>query len=194
MELAPKDTPPHGTPLSTRLHAALLLALVAVLCAGCHLPLRRTHAGTKNTTGGPPPGWQRDGVAKQILLYVPNRIVDLLDIVKVGIGVGLAAGPDIRITQWGQLAVQAGIGAGVQWDGRDHKPGVYTAEATVAFGPWRTGAGVGHVASTRPFEIAIAGGGSKLGVDLAEIADFVLGWFFVDFQQDDYGWTRLKGG
>jgi hypothetical protein len=27
-------------------------------------------------------------------------------------------------------------------------------------------------------------------VDFAEAADFVLGWFFIDFQQDDYGWKR----
>ncbi|MFT6082774.1 MAG: hypothetical protein ACJAQZ_004856 [Planctomycetota bacterium] len=27
-------------------------------------------------------------------------------------------------------------------------------------------------------------------MDFAEAADFVLGWFFIDFQQDDYGWKR----
>jgi hypothetical protein len=170
---------------------ALLVSLLApaFLTAGCHTPLRHTAAGTFETTGEPRVVTARPGIAKQILLYLPNRIVDLFDIVKINfLPLGLSVGPDVRITRWGQVALQAGVGLGVQWDGRDHSPGVANASATAALGPFRTGGGAGEAASIGDWEVGVGYFGGKYAVDLSEVADFVLGWFFIDFKQDDYGW------
>jgi len=100
----------------------------------------------------------------------------------------LPIGFDVRITRWGQLALMAGGGAAIMWDGRDHVPGAANVSATAAFGPWRTGGGSGNAAHLGDFEIGWGGPVSKVVVDVAEIADFILGWFFVDFRRDDYGW------
>lgn len=171
------------------------LALGVMLLSGCHGPLSFTQAGTGVTVhlrgqqlrGS---GLRRDGIVKQVALFLPNRVADLLDVVKLGLGINVGLGVDVRVTQWCQLAAEASVGVGLQWDGRDHNPGIANAQATAAFGPWRGGVGKGTVASIKPFEVALATGGLKFGVDFAEAADFVLGWFFIDFQQDDYGWKR----
>lgn len=45
----------------------------------------------------PEPGWGR-----RALLWLPNRLLDLVDIVRLDAGVGPAYGGVVRITQWGQ--------------------------------------------------------------------------------------------
>lgn len=163
-------------------------ALVLALAAGCHTPLIHTQAGSFESDDVPRVVSERPGVVRQVLLYVPNRIVDLLDVVHAGIGLGLGIGPDVRVTSYGQLALQAGVGVGLQWDDRAHSPGIANASATAALGPFRTGAGAGSAASIGQWEVGASAAGLKFAVDLEEVVDFVLGWFFVDFRRDDYGW------
>lgn len=175
---------PAGRAACVRLIFAMLFA---ALTAACHSPLARSRAGDHKTTGKRHV-YTRPGLARQIALYLPNRVMDLFEIVAVPIGVGIDLGVDIRLTRWVQVAAIAGVGAGLQLDSRTHSPWVAAAEKSAAFGPWRTGDGRGHVASIDDWEIAIAGSGMKVGIDLAEIADFALGWFYIDILKDDYGW------
>lgn len=168
---------------------ALLSVLILGLGAGCHTPLVRTEAGSYESEPVERVVGDRDGIVKQVLLYVPNRIVDAIDMVHFGVGLGLNLGPDIRITKWGQLALQAGVGFGVGYDDRSHNPAWASAAATAALGPWRTGAGGGSAPSVGDWEIAVGINALKFGVDLAEILDFVLGWFFIDILEDDYGYN-----
>ncbi|MEQ8767127.1 MAG: hypothetical protein RL885_24665 [Planctomycetota bacterium] len=172
-------------PLRIVFLAALLLPL-----SGCYLPFVRTEPGTYRSTGGPPEPGARSGVGKQIALYIPNRLVDLLDIVRVSLGPDLSLGFDIRVTKWVQLAAQAGVGAGVVWDGRDQMPVSYAAAATAAIGPFRTGAGSGEAPHIGDWEIGFASASGKFAIDPAEIVDFVLGWAYIDIMKDDYGWSR----
>ena len=164
---------------------ALLLAV-----SSCHLPLAHTQAGTYKTTSVERHLTQWYGVAKQIALFLPNRIVDAFDIVKAGpLPVSIDLGIDLRVTRWGQLAANLGVGAGIQWDGRDHLPWNHAAAGTAAFGPWRTGFGAGRSARIGDWEIGLGFIAGKIVVDLAEILDFVLGWAYVDLLKDDYGWS-----
>ncbi len=167
--------------------AVVAVMLLGLFCSACHSPLAYTDAGTYETHRGRKTGSKRDGVLKQIALFIPNRIVDAVDMVHAGLALGLGLGLDVRVTRWGQLAASADVGAGLQWDGRGHSPAVYDAQVTGALGPWRGGAGSGEVASIRDFEVGFGFGGTKLAIDLAEVADFALGWFFIDILEDDYG-------
>ena len=176
-------------PATSVLRPLVALGLLGALGA-CHGPLRQTDADGWHTWGGPPPPLHRPNFGEQVLLYLPNRVVDLMETVSVSFGVGVSPGIDLRVTQWGQLALQAGAGAGFQWDGRNTDPRIATAYVTAAAGPWRTASGTGRVAAVEPWEIAVGAGGQKFGIDLAEVADFLLGWFFLDIQGDDYGWIR----
>jgi hypothetical protein len=81
-----------------------------------------------------------------------------------------------------------GAGIGVGWDDRFNHPVTAAAEATAAIGPWRGGFGVGNSPSIGDWEVGIAAPAAKIAIDLEEILDFVLGWFFIDFKRDDYGW------
>ena len=166
-----------------------LSTLVLVLGAGCHTPLISTEAGSYKSEPIERVVGERAGVGKQILLYIPNRVVDALDMVHAGVGIPLSIGPDIRITKWIQLALQAGVGVGVGWDDRSHMPAWASASATAAFGPWRSGVGAGGAPSIGDWEVGIGYSGLKFGVDLSEILDFVLGWFFIDILEDDYGYN-----
>ncbi len=164
--------------------------LVVALALGCHTPLIRTEAGSLESDGETARDvHERPGIGKQILLYLPNRIVDLVDtvhfpIVPLSVGVG----PDIRITRWLQLSAQVGAGAAVGLDDRSHEFFWVNTSATAALGPWRTGVGIGTAPSLGDWEVGVAGGATKFAIDLAEIVDFVLGWFFIDVRKDDYGW------
>jgi len=85
-----------------------------------------------------------------------------------------------------------GAGVGVNWDNRFARPTYAWAGATWAFGPWRGGAGAGQVANVGAWEVGLGGVGGQVVVDLAEVADFILGWFFIDILKDDYGWAETR--
>lgn len=176
--------------LRTFLAGGLIALAGAFPTAGCHTPLIRTEAGSLEPSEPPYRETnERSGVVKQIALYLPNRIVDAFDMVSASVGVDLGIGFDVRVTRWVQLAAQAGVGVGVGYDDRSHRPAWANAAVTAAFGPWRGGAGAGSAPSLGDWEIGIASGANKFAVDLAEILDFVLGWFFIDLLEDDYGWS-----
>ena len=177
--------PNRRSPARTFLAATLVFALAA----GCHTPLSATKAGSYESEPIERVVGTREGVGKQILLYLPNRIVDAFDMVHAGVGLGIPFGPDIRITKWLQLALQAEVGVGFGWDGRAHPPGWATSSVTSAFGPWRAGFGAGYAPHIGDWEVGVGLGANKVAVDLSEILDFVLGWFFIDILEDDYGYN-----
>ena len=171
---------------------ALLVGLLAVtLLTSCHATTRRTDGHWRVTEEEGRVVVSRPGVLEQVIYYIPNRIVDALDIVNVSVGVGVGIPLDIRITRWLQFALSPGTGIGWTWDGRADSGPSYTAGVTWAFGPWRGGVGTGRVANVGDWEVGIGGGaGGKFVIDLAETLDFVLGWFFIDILEDDYGWVE----
>lgn len=129
-----------------------------------------------------------------VLLYLPNRLFDLSDIVrlKARVGTGFAAGA--RITR--HVPVFVGD-YGALWvglpgpRGRAKLPLPIGAESQAGFeaGPMAVGAR----ANSPTYGVGEIGGGGMLwlvgadiGVDVYELADFAAGFALVDFAKDDY--------
>lgn len=132
-------------------------------------------------------------VVTHVLMYLPNRLLDLLDIarLRLRVGPGIAAG--VRVTK----PLQANIGSyatvyaglpGPRGDASFRSPiglEAYTGAAlsvlsveSESFGP--------HYS---PTEIGVGAQlllvGVDAGVDPLEVVDFVLGLFFIDLRDDD---------
>src|SRR5690606_24788312 len=104
-------------------------ALVATGGVGCHNP------SISDAFFAEEPGWSERGVGGTILLYLPNRIVDLLDVVHVGYGVGPGAGIGLHFTRYGRLLAVAGVDVGIGWFGRYARPYQAAIYALAAAGP-----------------------------------------------------------
>jgi hypothetical protein len=127
-----------------------------------------------------------------VLLYIPNRVFDLLDIVRarLRVGPGLAVGAratelaDFYLGTYG--AVWAGLPGPrgkpeINWPfGMETKSGVEvsvadaTAEGGVHYGSLEVGLGA---------QLLIVG--FDVGVDVLEAADFVTGLLTIDIEDDD---------
>ncbi len=46
-------------------------------------------------------------VLRQIFLWLPNRVLDLIDVFRFDVGVGPAAGGVVRVTKWGQAGLRS---------------------------------------------------------------------------------------
>lgn len=136
----------------------------------------------------------RHSIAHQVLLYLPNRLLDVLDIVRVRVRVGPGVAASVRATKY----VQAYLGAygsvygglpgprmrpmprsplGLE-DSAGLKVSVFDATVDGGFGPdyspTEVGAGV---------QLAILG--FDVGIDPWEIVDFVGGILTFDVREDD---------
>lgn len=125
-------------------------------------------------------------VISRILLYIPNRILDAIDIVRVDLGIGGAAGGVVRMTSWGQMGYRY-IDPGTLRVGLFGRtlPIMIEEQSEYGFGPDF------HVSFPREVcdgEIGIgvdAAAGAYVGICLDEAADFLAGLFLVDLKHDD---------
>jgi len=134
-----------------------------------------------------------DGFVHKILLYLPNRVCDVFDLVRARVRVGPGFAIGARVTRYGELSVNAytSIFAGV------HGP---RTEPRI---PWPIGiesrAGVAAVADVNTETTAPTYGygevglgfhagliGLDVGVDPVEALDLVLGFLFIDLTGDDF--------
>lgn len=135
-------------------------------------------------------------MGKKILLYLPNRILDLLDVVRLGVHVGPGIGLDLRVTRFVQLAADTSADVGVAWQGRDKLPVVSQIYHTMALGPVRVGAGTGlrykHTLSETSVTANAGLAGFFVAYDSAELLDFLAGWTTYDLKKDDLGRKKKK--
>jgi hypothetical protein len=155
----------------------------------------------------------------RVLLYLPDRLLDLTDVMSVDLHIGLGAFANLHITRAAQLGVGLrGIG-GVGW--HDHRslgfqgqaesgvalPGVgaqafsgAVAGTSGAFAAADASAGV-HRPSDRVYQrlrdywavgAGITAGAAGVDFDLhpIELADFVVGFIGLDLLHDDFAQTR----
>ncbi len=122
-----------------------------------------------------------------ILLWVPNRVLDIVDIFRVDVGVGPAVGGVIRVTEYAQAGVRTMMPASLRIGDFGRELPI-TLEASNEFGispafrqskdrnvcPGEVGAGA---------DLLIVG--AYGGVCLDEVVDFVAGIFFLDPKDDD---------
>jgi hypothetical protein len=168
------------------LAAAAALTFVSMpAMAGGELPSRHV----------PPPACPPQAVAPAkcynwydvILYYVPNRVLDLIDIARLNVGIGCGFGVNVRLTELAE------IGFGQYQTTRFGMKGrvlpVYEEnidEAGIAF--------LGYVNGCLQRDPTEVGAdlhlgiiGAQAAISLAEAADFVAGIVLIDLQGDDLG-------
>ncbi|MCB9029712.1 MAG: hypothetical protein H6619_01560 [Deltaproteobacteria bacterium] len=121
------------------------------------------------------------------LMWLPNRVLDFIDIFRADVGVGPAVGANVRVTRYAQAAyrdispfsVRAGL------FGRK-MPLMVENSSEIGISPGYIGSKsrevcVGEIGVGVDL---IAGGYAGVCVD--ELIDFVGGFFLLDFKHDDY--------
>lgn len=169
------------------MNRCLPLLLTAILsAAACHTP-ERADAFIADDAG-----WSKRGATGTILLYIPNRIVDLLDIVHVGVGIGPGIGLGLHFTRYGRLWAAAGVDLGIGWVGRYAKPYEMAIYYFAAAGPVEAKPRTekNHYMHIPKWDIGAYLHGSLAdayaGVAPDEILDFLVGWSTYDTKGDDW--------
>ncbi len=177
---------------------SLLTVAVFSEAFGAEVPQQASTASSdKQVVPAAPPAPLRNryGVGHKLLLYIPNRIFDVFDIVRarVRLGPGLAFGT--RVTKYTDLFLGAYTTVYLGLPGPRQVPRV----------PWPGGiesrsglaASVADATTTSydsnprysPTEIGCGAqavlAGAEVGVDPAEVFDLALGLLFIDFREDD---------
>ena len=178
---------------------ALLLAAVGAGCAAPPAPRSFDPAewgayrfAVQDGTQQPSVDDDGHGLGYGILMYLPNRIFDLLDIVRARLRVGPGIGFTVRATELADLKLGAWTSAYIGLRGPRLEPSI----------PWPFGldnyAGAGiSVVETESDDYQYGKGefgvgvhvllvGADVGVDVIELCDFVLGLVTIDIGHDDY--------
>lgn len=125
-----------------------------------------------------------------ILMYLPNRVFDLFDMVRFGVDVGPGIGGQAKATDAAQLQFvsRASVGAGLQ--GLRHLPVQASNESGAGVGPVDLTPTAGFNWFESPTDVRIFAHallvGAHVAVDPVEIADFVTGLVLIDIRDDDY--------
>ena len=123
-----------------------------------------------------------------VLWYIPNRILDLIDIFRVDVGVGPSVGGVVRITKYAQFGYREMLPASVRvgYLGR-RAPVLIETSNEFGIGPAFVESADREIC---PAEIGVGAdvilAGVYGGVCLDQIVDFIGGIFFIDFKEDDY--------
>ncbi len=133
-------------------------------------------------------------IAQEVLLYLPNRIFDLLDIVRLRVRLGPGFDVGIRITEpvsiylGGHTAVYIGL-PGPRLEPAVPLPFGAEAEAGASLsylnGTTDRDTGPRHSETNIGVETQIIIVGIDVGIDPVEIADFFTGLFLLDLRSDD---------
>lgn len=132
-------------------------------------------------------GRTRRPLWKSALLYIPNRVLDFLDIFRFDVGVGPGAGAVLRMTKDGQLGYRREFPGSVRVGLRGRRVPVFLDTHD------ESGAGTTFRQSpdrqVQPAEFGVGVdiliGGAYIGADLGAVGDFCLGVFGVDLADDD---------
>jgi len=155
---------------------AFILAPVLVLAPGAHTACAQQRGDT-------------------ILLYLPNRLFDLLDIVRLRVrgGPGFAVG--VRATEAvdAQVGVYTSVFAGIPGPrarrrinlpvGLENYAGAEISAAAGSSDRGLTGPNYGTLEFGGGFQFGLLG--LDVGVDPGELADFVTGFFLIELVEDD---------
>lgn len=133
------------------------------------------------------------GVVKNAVLYVPNRVFDLLDIVRLRVRVGPGISAGVRATRplSAYLGFHSSVFVGlpgprgrqkIPWPvGYDLRSGAQASIADASTGtPYYDPLEVGL--EVQPIILGV-----NAGIGVFEILDFFTGFVFIDLQGDDFG-------
>jgi hypothetical protein len=141
----------------------------------------------RRTRGQKTPHTKTSSAGRTVLLYLPNRILDFIDIFRVDAGVGPATGGVIRVTKWGQAGMRYFSPASLRVGLRGREMPVFLERSS------EFGIGPAFVESkerkTTPVEVGLGIDlflvGAYAGLSLDSAVDFILGFFGVDISDDD---------
>lgn len=124
----------------------------------------------------------------EILLYIPNRILDLLDVFRIDVGVGASFGAVVRVTEYGQVGYRQMMPMSFRvGDFGRRLPMMLETSNEFGVGPLYVPSSDREVC---PAEIGVGADafvvGAYGGICLDEVVDFVAGIFLVDLKEDDY--------
>ncbi len=178
----------------------LLLVLGGVPGAGLAEPVTSLPAAIGRGPAVPVPC--KVSFGKRVLWYVPNRFMDLVDVFRfrVRVGPGLAAG--MRVTDFGSFyfgeyhSVYGGLPGPRNLRYVRLPVGVESLKGVVFCGVNATddtpyGPEYGPTEVDVGVHLGVAG--MEAGFDPLEFADFLTGFFFFDFERDDYPRPRTPG-
>ncbi len=127
-----------------------------------------------------------------VLLYPVNRILDIFDIFRINVGFGPGYGINVRATKALQVGVESyetfRVGLGKESGIWNPRYGVVYTEAE----PFTAGASLAYMGGRQRGAMEVGTTvhlgiiGAEGAIDLAEIADFVLGFVLIDFKEDDH--------
>jgi len=124
---------------------------------------------------------------QRVLLYLPNRFMDFLDIFRANMGVGPGWGANFRATEY--FTAGASDYDTIRFGMRGRQMPRYeemVREAAFGLFGYQTG-----YFDREPFEVAATAHaaclGFELGFDLDEAGDFILGFGCMDYKEDDLG-------
>ena len=175
--------------------AALALLLLLAACTSA------PHRHLELSAGAPPASyaWQDEdddgpGALHTVLLYIPNRIFDVLDIVRARVRVGPGFALDLRATEFADFFLGAYTSIFVGIPGPRTEPEINwpfgiesRAGAEVSIIDASTGVGTapdyGYLECGLGFQVLIIG--LDLGVDPWELVDFACGIVTLDPEGDD---------
>lgn len=143
----------------------------------------------------PKPGWQQFPPEleerewwMEVIWWLPNRLLDLVDVFKVDVGVGPAYGAGVKVTEYGQAAYR-------KMDPFSFRIGAFGRQAPVMV-ETSDEIGIGpnmQMSLDRqvcPGELGIGADlflfGGYAGICLDELVDFSAGLFFIDLLDDDF--------
>ena len=126
-------------------------------------------------------------LGRKILLWLPNRVLDLVDSVKLDLGVGLASGAVLRVTESAQIGYRDMDPASARI-GNFGRRAPFLLERSNEFGVG-SDLGTDPGRSICPGELGLGLDllfvGAYLGVCVDEVFDFTLGLVGVDPKEDD---------
>jgi hypothetical protein len=128
----------------------------------------------------PTPLWEK------ILLWVPNRVLDLVDVFRVDVGVGTSFGAVARVTKYGQVGYRSVAPLSVRVGDFGRKaPALLEHSSEMGIGPAYIESSDRKVC---PSEIGLGADlfvGAYAGICVDELFDFAAGLFFIDLKKDD---------
>jgi hypothetical protein len=122
-----------------------------------------------------------------VLLWVPNRVLDLIDIFRVDVGVGPSVGAVVRVTEYAQAGYRQMAPASLRvGDFGRQMPVMVEASNEIGVSPLFKQS---KDRSLCPGEVGVGADlllvGAYGGVCLDEAVDFLAGIFFIDLKDDD---------
>lgn len=162
----------------------IVILIATLLGAGC-----ANHAAS-DAFISPDAGFPDRSAGRTALLYLPNRVLDLLDIVHIGVGIGPGFGLELHPTRYGRLQAVAGADVGIAWLGRYARPTQAAVYATAAASTAQAEARTGVVWRIPKWDIGVR---AHYLLDMAyvgfapdELVDFLLGFSTFDTKDDDF--------